>query len=433
MAPGTATAAQITGFDPADPAVQRDPYPYYRWLLRNAPVYRDAQGIWYVSRYVDVRTVMGEPRFQRAGIRDFWAELIGPGPLSEIMRKTLFFQDEPDHGRLRSLITPVFTPRKVRALQPRIAQIVDDLLAPVTPRGEMDLMSDFAYPLALTVIADLLGVPAADRDRLRAWSLAIGPTLDLMAGPAEIARGQAAMDEFIEYLRELISARRAESGEDLLRTLLAAQNAGDISMDEIISVLITLVFAGHETVTNQIGNGLLALLRHPDQLELLRAGPGRVPGAVEEFLRYDSSVQSNSRQLGEDVELGGTTLRRGEFVVALLGAANRDPAQFADPDRFDILRTDIQPMSFGAGMRYCLGAILARMEATAAFGRLIGLADLRLTVPDEALAYQRSTMFRGLVSLPIAYTPEPTDDAARVRANARRSPASSPGSSSAGK
>jgi cytochrome P450 len=171
-----------------------------------------------------------------------------------------------------------------------------------------------------------------------------------------------------------------------------------------MAMVLTLIFAGHETVTNQIGNGMLALIRHPDQLRLLRERPELVPGAVEECLRYDASVQSNSRQLAEDVEFAGHRLRAGEFVVVLAGAANRDPEQFADPDRFDVTRTDVQPMSFGAGMRFCLGAILARIELRAAFSRLVRLPDVRLAVTDDELVYQRSSMFRGLLSLPIRFT-----------------------------
>lgn len=391
----------MTQFDPARDDVQRDPYPFYQWMLRHDPVHRGAQGIWYVSRYDDVRTVMGDPRFGRAGIRDFWAEMVGPGPLSGILRRTIFFQDPPDHDRLRALIAPAFAPRIVRGLQPTIDRIVDDLLAPVVPRGEMDVVSELAYPLALSVIAEVLGLPVEDRDRLRAWSLDIAPTLDLASSPAEVARGQAAMGEIVDYLRAL-AARGGGSG--LYWTMLATADGPD-RVDEVISTVVTLVFAGHDTVTNQIGNALLALLRHPDQLELLRREPERMPGAVEEFLRYDSSVQSNYRLLGEDVELGGVTMRRGELVVGLMGAANRDPGKFADPDRFDITRPDVQPMSFGAGMRFCLGAILARLEAASAMGRLIGLADLRLAVPVEDLVYQRSTMFRGLARLPISFAP----------------------------
>jgi cytochrome P450 len=349
----------VTGFDPTSPDVQRDPYPHYRWLLRNDPVHS--------------------------------------------VRHTVLFQDEPDHGRLRGLVAHPFSLRMARSLQPEIDRLADDLLAAVAPRGELDVINDFAYPLALGVISQVLGLPAADRDRIRGWSLAIGPTLDLVATPEEVRRGQVAMAELVDYLHGLIATRAADPGDDLLGAMLAARDR-QISTDEIMAMVLTLIFAGHETVTNQIGNGMLALIRHPDQLRLLRERPELVPGAVEECLRYDASVQSNSRQLAEDVEFAGHRLRAGEFVVVLAGAANRDPEQFADPDRFDVTRTDVQPMSFGAGMRFCLGAILARIELRAAFSRLVRLPDVRLAVTDDELVYQRSTMFRGLLSLPIRFT-----------------------------
>ncbi|MER7458834.1 cytochrome P450 [Micromonospora sp. NPDC126480] len=399
-----------TGFEAASPAVQRDPYPYYRWLLRNEPVHRGARGIWYVTRYADVRTVMSDPRYGRAGIRDFWAGLVGPGPLSEILRHTIMFQDDPDHGRLRAMIGPAFAPRRIRGLQRTIEKIVDDLIAPLARRGTMDVVNDVAYPLPLTVTAHLLGLPPADRALLRSWSLGIAPTLDLAAGPAEIVRGQQAMGEFVEYLRQALArrTRTGEPGADLLGVMLRATDGDDrrATVEEIISMAVTVVFAGHDTVTNLIGNGMLALLRHPGQLALLRQQPDLIPNAVEEFLRYDSPVQSNSRYLTEDVAIGGRTMRRGELAVALIGAANHDESVFAEPARFDVTRSNVQPMSFGAGMRLCVGALLARLEARAAFGRLVRLADLRLAIDDEDLIYQRSTMFRGVEELPVSFTPE---------------------------
>ncbi|ANZ39796.1 hypothetical protein BBK82_30905 [Lentzea guizhouensis] len=383
-------------FDPSAPEVQRDPYPHYDRLLREDPVHRGVNGIWFVSRYDDVRTVLGEDRLVRQGIRDFWSQLVGPGPLSGILSRTVLFQDEPDHTRLRTLIMPAFAPRALRALEAEIDRLVAELVG--QDAGELDVINDVAYPLALGVISTVLGLPAHDRDRLRAWSLRIGPTLDLAAGPAEIADGQAAMAELTGYLTDLVDTRPASG--DLLGILCAD---GDTSREEIIAMVVTLIFAGHETVTNQIGNGVLALAAHPEQLELLRSRPGLVPGAVEEILRYDSSVQSNSRQLADDLELGGKTLRRGELVVALMGAANRDPARYAEPGRFDVTRTGVHPLSFGSGMRHCVGAVLARLELVAAFRALVRLPGWRLPTDPDALQYQRSTMFRGVLSLPLAH------------------------------
>ncbi|MFD4673310.1 cytochrome P450 [Lentzea sp. NPDC058450] len=384
----------VACFDPSAAEVQRDPYPYYDWLVRNDPVHRGVNGIWFVSRYDDVRAVLGEDRLVRQGIRDFWSQLVGPGPLSGILSRTVLFQDEPDHTRLRTLIMPAFAPRALRVLETEIDGLVAGLVDP--SRGELDVINDLAYPLALGVISRVLGLPAQDRDRLRAWSLRIGPTLDLATGPAEIADGQQAMAELTAYLTDLI-----EHGTPTgLLGILCAD--GETTREEIIAMVVTLIFAGHETVTNQIGNGVLALAAHPEQLDLLRARPDLVPGAVEEILRFDSSVQSNSRQLAEDLELGGKTVRQGELVVALMGAANRDPARFAEPGRFDVTRTGVHPLSFGSGMRHCVGAVLARFELVAAFRALVRLPGWR--VPDPgALKYQRSTMFRGVLSLPLAF------------------------------
>ncbi|SFQ95582.1 Cytochrome P450 [Lentzea waywayandensis] len=387
----------VACFDPSAPEVQRDPYPYYHWLLRNDPVHRGVNGIWFVSRYDDVRAVLGEDRLVRQGIRDFWSQLVGPGPLSGILSRTLLFQDEPDHSRLRSLIMPAFAPRALRSLVPRIDRLVDELVDPSA--GELDVINDVAYPLALGVISAVLGLPAKDRDLIRAWSLRIGPTLDLAAGQGEIADGQAAMTELTDYLTDLIRVSR--SSGDLLGILCAD---GSASREEVIAMVVTLIFAGHETVTNQIGNGVLALARHPAQLSLLRALPDLIPDAVEEMLRFDSSVQSNSRQLVDDLELRGRTLRRGELVVALMGAANRDPERFAEPDRFDVTRTGVHPLSFGSGMRHCVGAVLARLELAAVFRALVRLPGWALTRNPEELQYQRSTMFRGVLTLPIAFT-----------------------------
>jgi cytochrome P450 len=391
-----------TGFNPASAEVLRDPYPSYAWLLRNDPLHRGFGGLWFVSRYADVRAVLNDERFRRDGIRALWTGLVGAGPLGEIIRHTVLFQDEPDHSRLRGLVAAPFTARAARTHDAAITRLVEDLLKPVARRGHLDVITDFAYPLALGVIMSVLGLPAEDRDQIRSWSLAIGPTLDLVADADEIRRGQEAMGELVDYLGKLAAGGHV-AGDSLLGVMLAHRDQ-DISTEEIQAMVLTLIFAGHETVTNQIGNGVLALIHHPDQLALLRARPELAPQAVEELLRYDTSVQSNSRQLDQDVELGGQQLRRGELVVILAGAANRDPAQFTDPDRLDITRTDVHPMSFGSGMRFCLGAYLARLELTAAFRGLAGLPDIRLAVPEQELVYQRSTMFRGLLSLPVDCT-----------------------------
>lgn len=403
----TGDLVSADGFDPTLADVRRDPYPYYRWLLRDDPVHQGAHGVWYVTRFDDVRSVLTDGRFERAGIRDFWQDLIGPGPLTAVVRDVILFQDDPDHRRLRDVIGAVLTPAALRRLEPRIHRIVDDVLAVFGPRGEMDVINDLAYPLALTVICEILGLDNEDYERLRRWSLDIGRTLDRAIGAAELSRGHTAILEFADYLSELILCRPGEHRAGLLGTMLAGNggNGRNIRLTEVVGTVVTLVFTGNETVANQIGNGLLALLRNHDQLRLLRAEPERMTDAVEECVRFDPSIQSNSRSVGTDVELGGRTLRRGDFVVVLTAAANRDSRRFPRPDSFDITRERVQSMSFGAGMRYCLGALLARLELRVALDRLARLEEVALAVPTDELVYQPSTMFRGLDTLPITFRP----------------------------
>jgi cytochrome P450 len=389
------------GFDLYPDAVHHDPYPHYRWLLRHDPVHHGAGGTWFIAPYDLVQHVMSAPLFDRdAGFREVWKTMVGPGPLSDIMGLTLFFAGPADHARQRRLIQCAFRPRLIDALTPRIGQVVDELLEPALERGQMDVIADFAYPLPLMVLGELLGFPAEDREQLRSWSVAIEPTVDFSVTP-EVARlGNAAMGEFVGYVRDLLPALARQ--ECLLGELAAATGEGLITEDELVSMAITLILAGHETTTGLIGNGLLALMRHPDQLGLLRRDPGLILTAVEECLRYDAPVQSNPREVQQDTRLGGKTLRQGDMAVVLQGAANRDPAQFPDPDRFDITRTGTHPISFGAGPRRCLGAPLARLEARIALGALARRThDIQLAGPGHELRYQPSSMFRVLNSVPV--------------------------------
>jgi orsellenic acid P450 oxidase len=407
----TGSPVPETGLDPLDPDFQRDPYPFYDWLLRHDPVHRGRDGTWYVTRFPDVKLVMGDERFGCASVRDFWEEMVGPGALKEIMSDTMFFEDNPHHARLRRLIMPVFSPKRMRAMEPKIMRVVDDLLEPLARRGHMDVVSEFAAPLALHFVCDLIGVPPEGYDGVRRWSLDIGPTLDLVPSREEIIRGNQAMSDFTEYLTGLVEQRRAERREDMISVMLDAMEADQSEYDRplttnmIVSTVISVVFAGHDTVTNQVSNTMLALIDHPDQHELLRRRPDLIESAVEESLRFDSSVQSNSRRVDEDAVIGGVELKKGDFIVALMGAANRDPEVYPGPERFEVTREGAHPMSFGAGMRFCLGAVLARLELRAALTRLVPLADLRLDCDRSALSYQRSSMFRSLVDLPIRFTP----------------------------
>jgi cytochrome P450 len=315
-------------------------------------------------------------------------------------------RDPPDHTRLRGLASKAFTPRVVEALRPRIQQIVDDLLAGVEPRGGMDLIEEFAYPLPVIVICEMLGVPVEDHERFKGWSLDLARGLDsVLLGPdSEVARRSgAAREALTEYFRGLIGTRRVSPRADLLSALIAAEEAGDrLTEHELLATCILLLVAGHETTVNLIGNGTLALLRHPDQLRRLRENPGLIAGAVEELLRYDGPVQRTARTPTADVVIGGRTIGKGEIVMPFLGAADRDPAQFPDPDRLDIARSDNRHVAFGWGIHFCLGAPLARVEGQIAIGTLVHRLP-KLALATDTPEYRPSLTLRGLHALPLTF------------------------------
>jgi cytochrome P450 len=311
-------------------------------------------------------------------------------------------KDGDTHRRLRRLVTKAFTPRMVEQLRPRIQEIADALIDRVEDRGEMDLVEEFAFALPITVIAELLGVPVSDRDRFRTWS-------DAMVTPAfspeELARFAELANEFIAYLRELFDRRRGEPGTDLISALLRAEDGGDtLSEQELFSMVVLLITAGHETTVGLIGNAMLALLQHPDQLAVLERDLARVPAVIEEVLRYDGPVERTlNRWVAADVTLGGQSLKRGDAVIVILGAADRDGERFAEPDRFDIARdTEAKHLAFGRGSHYCLGAPLARLEGEIALTTLLRrLSGLSLAVPAGDLTWRPVPLFRSLASLPV--------------------------------
>jgi cytochrome P450 len=308
-------------------------------------------------------------------------------------------RDPPDHTRLRRLVTAVFTRRRVEEFAPRIQQITDQLLDAMTDTAPVDLVAEFAYPLPITVICELLGIPEQRRAEFRDWSTTI--VSGMMIDSDEFVVAATAMANF---LRELIAAKRADPAGDLLSELVAVRDGADrLSENELTSMSFLLLLAGHETTVNLIGNGVLALLTHPEQLALLRAQPDRLPAAVEELLRFDGSVQVASfRQTGEPVEIGGVTIPADHIMVIGLLAANRDPARISDPDVFDIGREDNTHLAFGHGIHHCLGAPLARLECRIALGTLLArFPRLRLAVPTEQLIWQPSMLVNGLTALPV--------------------------------
>ena len=326
--------------------------------------------------------------------------------MREILTNRLVFTDRPVHSRLRSLMQLAFTPRRVELMRPVIQAALDELLARIRPGGRMDLIADVAEPLPSLAISAMLGLPPQDRQRFKAWTDDIYAFLGFGAVPvAEQARlASVSAGQIRAYLSELFAARRRQPHDDLLSALLAAEEQGvRLSETELFSNVVGLVNASHETTTNLIGNTVLTLLRHPDQWQKLLADPKLVPGAVEEGLRYESPVQMIGRGAIDDVVVGGITVARGEHVMVLVGAANRDPQVFPDPDRFDVTRTNIDHLAFAAGPHFCLGAALARLLGQVAIGTLCrDLPGLRLV--DARATWRPYPVFRGLRSLPVTFS-----------------------------
>jgi hypothetical protein len=392
-----------------DPALLADPYPLLRRLRTECPVYRSGSR-YVLTRYDDVATVLRDPRFsaKRQGrARPDASSPSHAGPTGVRMRAMMAFRgrqmletDPPDHTRLRGLANHAFTARAIAGMRGRIQSLVDELLDQVGTRGEMDVIAALAHPLPVIVIAELLGVPPADRDRIRRWSEGAIPFLDGFRNPIA---ANAAWEGFGDYLRGIIAARRAAPRDDLLTAFLTAEEGGSrLDEEELLAMCILLLIAGHETTTNLIGSGLLTLLRHPDQLALVRDDPARLASAVEEMLRYETPVQIAARVATEECVIAGVPIAAGTPLTLHLGSANRDPARFTDPDRFDIARAQGRHLAFGQGVHYCLGAALARMEGEIALGTMLRrLPDIRLAIPD--VEWRRTITWRGAVRLPVSY------------------------------
>jgi cytochrome P450 len=395
----------MKSFNPMDPEFLADPYPTYHRLRAEDPVHHSPLGFWVLTRYEDVAAVLRDPRF----IKEPLAALVAARFGAEVPRGvglSMLDRDPPDHTRLRSLVSKAFTPRVVEGLRPRIQKIVDGLIAGAEAAGSMDLIEEFAYPIPVNVICEMLGVPVDDHERFKGWSLDIARGLDSIWLPpdSEIPRRSAAARHAIsDYFRELIGQRRATPRGDLLSALIAAEEAGDkLNEEELLATCILILIAGHETTVNLIGNGVLALLRHPAELHRLRATPGLITTAVEELLRYDGPVQRTARVASDDATIGGHTIHKGEMVMPFIGAADRDPAQFPEPDRLDLSRADNRHIAFGWGIHFCLGAPLARVEGQIAIETLVRRLP-RLELVTEAIEYRQSLTLRGLKELPVKF------------------------------
>lgn len=397
-------------------AQKHNPYPAYARLREQGPLARwnwMGLDIWLATTYEDIIALLKEPR-----LTIDVQKLLPPGheqspgggsaaryvPLAGM--RHLLNTDLPDHSRLRTLVSKAFTPRMIEQLRPRIQQIADDLLDAVQEQGEMDLVADFAFPLPIIVISEMLGVPSEDRQQFRTWTQTIVQSQGAALSSEKQAAGRAAEAEFINYVKALIAEKQKHSDNSLTSELVRVEEQGDkLSENELVSMIFLLLTAGHETTVNLLGNGTLALLEHTDQLELLRSDPGLLPSAIEELLRYTTPVSLTApRWALEDIVLHGQVIRRGEMVRCALLAANTDPQEFADPEVLNILRQENQHLAFSKGIHFCLGAPLARLEGQVALGTLLRrLPHLRLAVSPEQIAYKDAGSLRVLAALPVTF------------------------------
>ncbi len=414
------TAVQDTAAEAAlvtlllTPEGRADPYPHYRTIRETAPVLRSTMGAIVLTRYEDSLAVLRNPRFGRgvtgpnARPRAIFDDRVDPAVRQEFLARSansMLFADPPDHTRLRRLANRAFTPKRVERLRPAIQAAVAGIRDEMADAGSADVMSVLAFPLPVTVIGELLGVPQTDRQEFQPLVRAATAGIEPFADTEAIVAALAAQDRMRAYFADLLAARRRHPADDMLTALAQAKESDDaLTDDEIVATAILLFAAGFETTTNLIGNGLLALLRHPDQFRRLRSEPDLAPAAVEELLRYDSPVQVNSRTALEPADVLGEPVEPGQMVIVLQGAANRDPSRFTEPDGLDLTRADNVPLSFGWGAHHCLGAPLARLEGDVVFGSLAARFS-RIELATDELTWKPGITLRGLVSLPVALTP----------------------------
>jgi len=393
-------------------AFKADPYPYYARWREETPVFRttlgDGQSAWLVTRYDDVLSVLKDGRFAKDKRQALSPEQLTRLPwmpsIFKPLEQNMLDLDEPHHARLRALVHQAFTPRLVENMRQRVHALTNELLDAVQPKGRMDLIHDYALPLPATIIAEILGVPARDRHKFHRWSNALLSAQPSTWGKLKIIPHVMA---FMRYVGKQIKVRQAEPRDDLLSALVQAREAGDrLSDDELLSMILLLLVAGHETTVNLIGNGVVALLNHPEQLVRLRNDPALIKPAVEELLRYDSPVQmATERYAREDITVAGVTIPKGGLVFAVLASANRDHRQFDRPDLLDLAREPNRHLAFGHGAHYCIGSSLARLEGQIALDTLLLRApDLKLAVPPQALRQRPSLILRGLESLPVTFS-----------------------------
>lgn len=400
-------------FDLFSPGVRACPHPTYSAMRSDAPLYRlttpTGQPLWYVTRYKDVAALLRDKRLvndvRSALTADELARLPAPAPSHRFLTNHMLHADPPRHTRLRSLVGKAFSPQHISKLAPRIEALAEALLDEVAPRGQMDLIADFAFPLPITVICELLAVPAEDHFRFRTWSTLI-VSASQMSRDADVQKVAPELASFAAYLRQIIAARRAAPGDDLLSELIRQEEAGDVlSEEELCSMVVLLLVAGHETTVHLIGNSMLTLWQHPQELARLQKDPALIDTALEELLRYESPVETTNRRWArEDIELHGQTIARGDLVILVLTSANRDEARFPAADNLELDRTPNEHLAFGLGIHHCLGAPLARLEGRIALRALLRRfpALQPVSAPAE-LKWVRSYFLRGVTSLPVRF------------------------------
>jgi len=403
-----AAAQPLSLYHLLDPEVLANPYPLYHRLRTKSPVHWDPYlHAWVVTRYDDVVTVLHRFSAARTPTPEQLDALglSSLAPLGAVMVRQMLFLDPPAHTRIRGLAAQAFTPRRIAALHQHIQQITDALLASVLPGGRMDVIGDLAEPLPAIVTAEMLGVPAADHRQLKAWSADFAEMLgNFQHNPDRAARVLRSTEAMLDYFRAAVREQRARPRQGLVSALLQAEIDGDrFTEDEVIANCVVTMVGGQETTTNLIGNGVLTLLRHPDQLARLLGEPSLIGPAIEELLRFESPSQHTARLAPEDTVLGGQHIRRRQAVIAVMAAANRDPERFPDPDRLDLTRPDNRHLAFGWAAHFCFGAPLARLEGQIAVSTLLRrLRDVRLE--PSPLAWRTNLGLRGLTALPITFT-----------------------------
>ena len=391
----------------------RNPYRIYSQLRTVAPLLwtdKFRSGAWVVSRYADVLAGLHDVRLSSRRSHNLTAGLPSEvraefTTFNEIFSRWMLFLDPPEHSRLRKLLNKEFTPNMIQRLRPRIQQVVDSLLDRVAGKSEMEFMTEFANPLPVRVIAEMLGIPGEDQSDFQVWSDDLATFFGNPTGTVEMARrAQNSLVNLTECFRALLPERRENKGDDLVSLLLRVEEEGEVlSGEELLAQCTLLLVAGHETTRNLLGNGMLALLQHPEQFAKLKENPSLINSAVREFLRFDSPVQFSGRAATDDFAWHDREIKKGQTVLLLLGSANHDPEKFSEPERLDISRDEGMPLSFGHGIHFCIGAALANAEAEIAFSTLLQRTS-RLTMLEEIPAWRSNMSFRGLSRLPLAVT-----------------------------